>query len=100
MALNSLDSAGPLYKTIEIANQMTGFKIDDAQVTTDVNEKKMFYINFESVDPTTCVLLDFDDGVKKTFGFAEQCAQWQPDVAFDPSINLFGLLPAEIEHTY
>ena len=85
--------------TFEVVNKVRVVSIDDFQIISNKEQLKEFEITFQSVGARTCLLLDFKDGVLKTYGNEEYCREWQPDVKYDESITEI-TSPQKIYHTY
>ena len=57
---------------------MKGLKIDDLGKITSKNEVKRFYIRFESLGTDGCLIVDFKDGTKSSFGDEYFCTvEWK-----------------------
>ena len=78
--------------------KVRGLKIEDNQEITAMDEVKFFYLDFESIGAGTCVVMDFQDGIKEAFGDDLFCAEWAPEVEYIPKVAME--LPVVITHTY
>ena len=57
---------------------MKGLKIDDQGKITSKNEAKTFYITFESFGTGGCLIIDFKDGTKNSYGDEYFCTvEWE-----------------------
>lgn len=97
-AWNRLQNATDSLVTFEIVGQVRGIKVDDNNEITSKDEVKWFYIDFESIGAGTCIFMDFQDGIKQTFGDETFCAEWAPEVEYIPGVPM--VLPVTITHTY
>ena len=81
--------------------QMKGLKIDDRGKIGSKNEKKLFYISFESLGSGGCLLVDFKDGTKKSYGDEYFCTvEWNQatDYKYQEGIELEN--PMTVHHSY
>ena len=98
MGWNHLQESDPYLLTFEMVNQVRGITLKDYEEVTTKDEVKWFYLYFESFGAHTCVFMDFDDGVQKTFGDPWYCNYWMPDVPYEPGVEMTE--PVEITHTF
>lgn len=80
---------------------MKGLKIDDKGKIGSKNEKKTFFISFESVGRGGCLLIDFKDGTKKSYGDEYFCTvEWKhaKDYQYVEGVELEN--PMSLTHTY
>lgn len=98
IAWNRLQNFTADVVTIEMVGKVRGLKIGDNQEMTASEEVKLFYLDFESIGVGTCIFMDFDDGVERTFGDELFCSEWVPDVEYVPGVAME--LPVIIQHTY
>ena len=70
---------------------MKGLKIDDHGKITSKNEEKFFTITFESFGTGGCLLIDFKDGTKNSYGDEYFCqVEWEraKEYEFVPGFRL------------
>ena len=70
---------------------MKGLKIDDHGKITSKNEEKQFTITFESFGTGGCLLFDFKDGTKNSYGDEYFCTvEWEraKEYEFVPGFGL------------
>ena len=81
-----------------MVGRVRGLKIGDEREITVKDETKWFYLDFESIGAGTCVFMDFQDGIKQSFGDEYFCSEWAPDIEYVPGVEME--LPVIITHTY
>jgi hypothetical protein len=98
IASNRLQNFTADVLTFEIVGQVRGLEITDDRVMTSKDEMKWFFLNFESIGAGTCVTMDFQDGIKQSFGDELYCAEWAPGIEYIPGIAM--VPPVTITHPY
>ena len=61
-------------------------------------QERWLFFAFESLGGTTCVVVDFADGVVEAYGDEWYCGEWKPDVKYVPGIPLTN--PMEVPHVF
>ena len=80
---------------------MKGMKIDDKGKITSKNEAKRFHITFESFGTGGCLLVDFKDGTKNSYGDEYFCTvEWKygQEYEYVPGTKLQN--PMTLTHSY
>ena len=74
--------------------------VDDKGLIGSKNETKLFYVRFESLGSGSCLLLDYKDGIKRSYGDKHFCTVgWQtPGYQYVEGIELKN--PMIISHVY
>ena len=99
VAKNDLEESESFDLEFEIVGKVTGVKINDFQIITVKEQMKEFEVSFESFGSGACILIDFKDGVVKTFGDETFCNEWKPDVMYDPTFQSL-TAPQQLFYTY
>ena len=98
-ASNELQEPEILNLEFEMVGKVSGVKIDDFQKITRKEELKHFEITFDLLGAYSCMVIDFKDGVVRSYGYEPFCREWKPDVKFDPTITSLKS-PLPLTYTY
>ena len=95
---NHLQESDEFLVTFEMVGQVRGLVLSDNEEVTKIDEVKWFYLDFESLGATTCIHMDYADGVQKTYGDEYYCKIWMPEVEYEYGVVLE--MPVMITHTF
>ena len=80
---------------------MKGLKIDDQGKIVSKEEPKVFYITFESFGSGGCLLVDFKDGTKESYGDEYFCTvEWKQATDYQYVAGVELQNPMTLNHTY
>ena len=80
---------------------MSGLKVDDKGKIGSKDETKIFYVSFESLGSGGCLLIDYKDETKKSYGDKYFCTvEWEKaaDYQYVDGVELQN--PMTITHVY
>ena len=59
---------------------------------------KFLYVDFQPLGTGSCMVVNYMDGIEEAYGDPQYCAEFAPDVHFEPEQDLRN--PTELEHLY
>ena len=98
IARNPFENSTASYVTIETMGILSEMEVSDYNQITTIDEEKTIYIDFNPLPAETCIVMDFNDGVQRAYGYKEYCDEWAPGVQYDPDVSMED--PVIIKHPY
>ena len=80
---------------------MSGLKVDDKGKIGSKDEIKIFYVSFETLGSGGCLVIDYKDGTKKSYGDKYFCTvEWKKAASYQYVEGVKLQNPMTVTHVY